>query len=134
MQLFKNDTPSKPGQPEQFTGSAWQDVLIPGGQPGHLHVTNVTFAPGTRTVWHTHPFGQLLVASTGVGRVQKAGEPVQALYPGDSVWIAAGERHWHGAAPDRLFAHLSIQQADAEGEQATWLEPVSEADYGQPPA
>lgn len=126
--------PSEPGAPEQFTGPAWRDVRATGEEPTRIHAASVTFLPGARTVWHTHPRGQVLVAVSGVGRVQKEGEPVRALYPGDGVTIEPGEKHWHGAAPDQVFVHLSIQGADAAGEQATWLEPVSEADYGQLPA
>lgn len=86
------------------------------GEPPHrLHVVLTTFAPGGRTAWHTHPFGQILVALSGTGRVQLEGEPAQVLNPGDSVTIAPGERHWQGAGPDQVFAHISMQGATPDG-------------------
>lgn len=117
------------GAPENFTGVAWQQVIAVGETQSPLHVARVTFEPGARTVWHRHPNGQILIASSGIGRFQLEGSPVVALRPGDSVTIAPGEKHWHGAAPDQLFVHLSMQATDAGGQQATWLEPVSEEDY-----
>ncbi len=89
--------------------------------------------PARAPVWHTHPRGQVLIATTGVGRYQSDGGPVLALQPGDSVTIPAGEKHWHGAAPDQLFVHTSIQAEGDDGEQATWLEPVGDADYTRLP-
>ena len=124
---------TKRGSPESFTGIAWQQTLAVGDAPNPLHVARVTFEPGARTVWHTHPRGQVLIAATGVGRFQTEGGPVLALLPGDSVTIPAGEKHWHGAAPDQLFVHLSIQAEGDGGEQATWLEPVSDEDYARNP-
>lgn len=100
------------GAAESFTGTAWQQTLATGETASPLHVARVTFEPGARTVWHTHPLGQILVASSGVGRFQLEGGPVLALTPGDTVTIAPGEKHWHGAAPDQHFVHLSIQAAD----------------------
>ena len=125
--------PTKPGDPASFTGTAWQQPMAVGETPEPLHVTRVTFEPGARTVWHHHPRGQILVATVGVGRFQVEGGPVLALLPGDSVTFKPGERHWHGAAPDQLFIHVSIQAADAHGEQATWLHPVSDEEYARVP-
>ncbi len=121
------------GAGESFTGIAWQQPIAVGETAEPLHVTRVTFEPGARTVWHHHPAGQVLVATVGVGRFQVQGGSVLALYPGDSVTFAPGEIHWHGAAPDQLFIHVSIQAGDAQGEQATWLHPVSEEDYARDP-
>ena len=134
MKLFKNATqPSELGQPKQFTGSVWNEILALGEAPDALHVARVTFEPAARAAWHTHPLGQILIAVSGVGRVQKVGEPVIALHPGDSVSIAPGERHWHGAAPDQVFVHIAIQGAAPDGEQAAWLDLVTDDEYGQPP-
>lgn len=121
------------GEPMSFTGTAWQQTIAVGETANPLHVARVIFEPGARTVWHTHPLGQILIAVSGIGRFQLDGGPVEALYPGDSVTIASGEKHWHGAAPDQLFIHTSIQAAGDQGEQATWLEPVSDEDYNRPP-
>ncbi len=121
------------GSSESFTGTAWQQTLAVGDAPNPLHVARVTFEPGARTVWHAHPRGQILIATTGVGRSQSEGGPVLALWPGDSVMIAVGEKHWHGAAPDQLFVHTSIQAEGADGEQATWMEPVTDEDYTRAP-
>ncbi|UAJ10562.1 (R)-mandelonitrile lyase [Glacieibacterium megasporae] len=121
------------GSSESFTGTAWQQTLAVGDAPAPLHVARVTFEPGARTVWHTHPRGQILIATIGIGRCQTQGGPVLALLPGDSVSIASGEKHWHGAAPDQLFVHISLQSEGEGGEQAIWLEPVSDEDYGRLP-
>lgn len=125
--------PTNLGRPESFTGTAWQQTLAVTESEHPLHVARVTFEPGARTVWHTHPLGQILIATAGVGRFQIDGGPVFTLRPGDSVTINPGEKHWHGAAPDQLFVHTSIQAAGDDGEQAIWLEPVSDADYAREP-
>ena len=97
------EQPTERGADTSFTGVAWQQALAVGYGPEPLHVARVIFEPAARTVWHHHPHGQILVATSGVGRVQRQGGPVQALLPGDSVVIAPREVHWHGAAPDQLF-------------------------------
>ena len=94
-----------------------------------MRAVNVTFMPGARTNWHTHPLGQTLYVTAGVGRVQLEGEPVQEIRPGDTVYIHPGERHWHGAAPDQFMTHVAIAEADDNGKHIEWLEPVSDADY-----
>ena len=124
-----DDQTTRQGAAESFTGVAWQQALAVGETAEPLHVARVTFEPGARTVWHRHPYGQVLIATAGICRVQVQHGPVVALWPGDSVVIAAGEVHWHGAAPDQLFVHTSIQAADRGGDQATWLHPVSEDEY-----
>ena len=124
---------TRKGVGASFTGIAWQQPIAVSETPEPLHVTRVTFEPGARTVWHHHPAGQVLIATVGIGRFQVEGGAVRALYPGDSVTFAPGEVHWHGAAPDQLFAHVSIQAEDAGGEQATWLHPVSDEDYARDP-
>lgn len=135
MQLTKaEEMKTRQGSSESFTGTAWQQTSAIGEGPNPLHVASVTFEPGARTVWHSHPHGQILIATTGIGRYQSQGGPVLALLPGDSVVISAGEKHWHGAAPDQLFVHTSIQAEGREGEQAKWMEPVADEDYTRPPA
>lgn len=117
-----------------FTGTVWQDEVAVGAAPSRLRATVVSFTPGARTNWHTHAVHQVLWALSGVGRIQKRGEPVQLLSPGDAVLIQAGEMHWHGAAPDRLFAHLSLVESPEQGDATTWFEPVADADYTAEPA
>ena len=128
------EQPTQKGAPESFTGTAWQQPIAVGETARPLHVTRVTFEPGARTVWHHHPGGQVLIATSGIGRFQVEGGPVTAMYPGDGVTFAPGEVHWHGAAPDQLFVHLSMQSEGDGGEQATWLHPVGDEDYARHPA
>lgn len=121
---------SKRGPAEYFTGVVWLDDLAAAGAGAStVRMARVSFEPGARTAWHTHPHGQTLHILSGIGRVQKAGEPVQEVLPGDSVWFEPGERHWHGAAPGTAMSHLAVQLADANGIAATWLEPVTDAEY-----
>ncbi len=121
-------TPSRTGSADWFTGSVRIDPLFQAEPPGQAAGAAVTFEPGARTAWHSHPAGQTLIVTAGLGRVQRAGGPVEEIRPGDVVWIPAGEKHWHGAAPDVAMTHIAIQEAVA-GEVVTWLEPVSDADY-----
>jgi len=124
---------SEPGRPDWFTGTVWLDEVAVATPPSSLRVHAVTFKPGARTAWHTHPLGQILYGLSGIGRVQLANEPVRELRSGDTVFIAPGERHWHGASPERVFIHLAVQEATASGDEATWFEHVSEEDYGLSP-
>ena len=98
--------------------------------PARVRAYRVTFEPGSRTAWHTHPLGQTLHVLSGVGRVQSRGGPVQTIRPGDTVWFAPGEEHWHGAAPGTGMVHIAMQEADETGHHVGWLEQVSDADYG----
>ena len=125
------DTPSRTVNPNWYTGTVWTTALAAGEAPHRLRVVLATFLPGARTAWHTHPFGQVLIATSGTGRVQLAGEPAQVLNPGDSVTIAPGERHWHGAGPDQVFAHISMQGATEDGIMADWSDPVTDNEYRQ---
>ena len=120
---------TKRGPAEYFTGTVWLEELTPAGVSARLRTLRVTFEPGARTAWHTHPHGQVLHIVAGVARVQKSGETVVELFPGDSVWFEPGERHWHGAAADRVMVHLATQMTDDAGNSATWLEPVTDAEY-----
>ncbi len=119
---------TKRGPAEYFTGTVWLDDLT-GGAPSRVKVARVSFEPGARTAWHTHPHGQLLHILSGIARVQRAGEGIVEVQAGDSVWFAPGERHWHGAAPHCAMVHLAVQQADETGNAATWLEHVNDAEY-----
>ena len=124
---------SRPGPAEYFTGAVWQEPIIEAPDPARIRALRVSFAPGARTNWHTHPLGQTLHVVSGVGRVQVLGEPVREILPGDTVWIAPGEKHWHGAAPKTALVHLALQE-HLDGSNVTWMEPVSDADYAVDPA
>lgn len=119
---------SVPGPEDWFTGSVRIDPLFSAEPPGRATGAAVTFEPGARTAWHTHPLGQTLIVTHGLGRVQRAGGPVEEIRPGDVVWFAAGEKHWHGAAPDVAMTHIAVQES-LDGSAVTWLEKVSDADY-----
>lgn len=119
--------PSLKANPAYFAGEVWQDVLIETQAPARLRAIRVTFMPGARTHWHTHPLGQTLHVLSGHGRLQLWGGEVQALNPGDTAWIAPGEKHWHGASPGHTMVHLAMQEA-LDGVQAVWMEPVTDPD------
>ncbi|MGO4737166.1 cupin domain-containing protein [Bosea sp. 2KB_26] len=118
--------PSAKGPAEYFTGTVRIDAPFAGG--GALSGATVTFEPGARTAWHTHPLGQTLLVLSGLGRVQREGGPVEEIRPGDIVWFEPGEKHWHGAAPDCAMAHVAIA-AMKDGSVVTWMEKVADGDY-----
>ncbi|NRP18599.1 hypothetical protein LPJGGPFB_01833 [Ensifer adhaerens] len=120
--------PSTRPPAEYFTGAVRQDPVIEAAEPARVRAVNVTFEPGARTAWHTHPLGQTLVVTSGRGLAQVWGGPVREIKTGDVVWFPPGEKHWHGAAPDTAMAHLAIQEA-LEGKAVDWLEHVSEEQY-----
>ena len=119
---------------EWFTGTVWMDAIAIRTEPSRLRALRVSFEPGARTAWHTHPLGQVIHILTGVGRVQREGGPIHTVRAGDTVVFAPGERHWHGAAPGHGMVHLAMQEADDSGWDATWLEHVTDAEYNQEPA
>jgi quercetin dioxygenase-like cupin family protein len=120
---------SNPGGAENFTGHVRIEPVFAAVRPSRAACANVTFDPGARTAWHTHPLGQRLVVLDGVGRVQREGHPPVEVHAGDVIWFEPGEKHWHGAAPHRAMTHLAIQEHDAEGKVVDWLEKVSDDDY-----
>jgi len=117
------------GPADWFTGRVRIDPLFDATEPGRATGAGVTFEPGGRTAWHTHPLGQTLIVVAGFGRVRREGGPVEEIRPGDVVRFAPGEKHWHGAAPDVAMTHIAIQEA-LDGKAVDWLEHVSDADYG----
>ena len=117
-----------------FTGTVFSDEVVSGKSPSRMRASVVSFTPGGRTAWHSHPVGQTLYCLSGAGRVQFEGQPVQELQPGDTVMIPPNTRHWHGAAPDKLFAHLAMSETTDKGEGTAWFEHVSDADYTKKPA
>ncbi|MGC9198837.1 MAG: (R)-mandelonitrile lyase [Acidobacteriaceae bacterium] len=120
--------PSTKGPAEWFTGSVRIDPLFHAPEPARVQVALVTFEPGARTAWHTHPLGQTLVISSGRGWAQREGGPVEELRPGDVVWFAPGEKHWHGAISTTAMVHIAIQER-LDGVAVDWLEPVSDQQY-----
>ncbi len=127
------DAKSRPGPSENFTGTVWQAPIVEAPEPARIRAAWVSFTPGARTNWHTHPLGQTLHVVSGIGRIQLLGQPVREILPGDTIWIAPGEKHWHGAAPKNALVHLAMQES-LDGSHATWLEPVSDEDYAATPA
>jgi quercetin dioxygenase-like cupin family protein len=106
----------------------WQDPVIATSAPARLVANRVSFEPGARTNWHTHPLGQTLYVISGVGRIQTKGGPMRELRPGDVVWIPPGEKHWHGGSPTTSMTHIAMQES-LDGNHATWMEPVTDAEY-----
>ena len=132
MQIISADArPSHRAPADWFTGRVWQDPVIEAPDPARVRALRVTFEPGARTAWHTHPLGQTLHVLSGAGLVGLRGQPPRIIRPGDTIWFAPHEEHWHGAAPDTAMCHLAIQEA-LEGRAVDWLEHVSETDYRLP--
>lgn len=122
------EQPSKYGPADWFTGTVRFDPLFDHSEPARVAGLSVTFEPGARTAWHTHPLGQTLIVTAGVGWVQRDGGPVEEVRPGDVVWFPPGEKHWHGATPTTAMTHLAIQEK-LDGKAVDWLEHVSDAQY-----
>jgi quercetin dioxygenase-like cupin family protein len=120
--------PSGKGQAEYFTGSVRIDPLHQAHEPARVGCASVTFEPGARTAWHSHPLGQTLIVTAGCGRVQRWGGQIEEIRPGDVVWIPPGEKHWHGAAPTTAMTHIAIQEY-LDGKAADWMEQVSDEQY-----
>ena len=120
--------PSGAGPAEYFTGAVRVDPLFSAPEPARVACALVTFEPGARTAWHTHPLGQTLFVTSGLGRAQREGGPVEEIRPGDVVWFPPGEKHWHGAGPTTAMSHVAIQEK-LDGSPVTWLEPVTDEQY-----
>jgi quercetin dioxygenase-like cupin family protein len=120
--------PSGKGPAEWFTGAVRIDPLLDAPDPARVAGASVTFEPGARTAWHTHPLGQTLIVTSGVGRVQRSGVPIEEIRPGDVVWFAPGEKHWHGASATTAMTHIAIQEK-IEGKAVDWMERVSDDQY-----
>lgn len=117
------------GPADWFTGTVRIDPLFSAPAPARVAGAAVTFEPGARTAWHTHPLGQTLIVTAGVGRVQREGGSIEEIRPGDIVWFEPGEKHWHGAGPTTAMTHIAIQEA-LDGKPVDWLEHVTDAEYG----
>jgi len=122
--------PSAGGPAANFTGAVRVDPLFQPQAPSRTAAAYVTFEPGARSAWHSHPLGQTLVVTAGVGRVQQWGGKVQVIRPGNVIWTPPGVKHWHGAAPTTALTHMAIQEAD-QGKTVEWMEKVSDVQYNQ---
>ena len=121
---------SAKGPADWFTGAVRIDPLIHAPDPARLQGACVTFEPGARTAWHTHPLGQTLVVTSGTGRAQRDGGPIEEIRPGDVVWFAPGEKHWHGASPTTAMTHIALQER-LGGNVVDWMEQVSDEQYSR---
>lgn len=121
--------PSSRGPADWFTGTVRVDPLFQAAAPARVAGAAVTFEPGARTAWHTHPLGQTLLVTSGLGRAQREGGPIEEIRPGDVVWFPPHEKHWHGASPTTAMTHLAIQES-LDGTAVEWLEKVTDAQYG----
>ena len=129
MDIYRNASrPSAKGPADWFTGTVRIDPLFGAPAPARAGGAHVTFEPGARTAWHTHPLGQTLIVTSGLGFVQRDGGPIEEIRPGDVIWFAPGERHWHGASATNAMSHIAIQEA-VDGKAVDWLEHVTDAQY-----
>jgi quercetin dioxygenase-like cupin family protein len=122
---------STKGPTDWFTGTVRIDPLFQAPAPARVQGVSVTFEPGARTAWHTHPLGQTLIVMAGCGWAQRNGEPIEEIRPGDIVWFRPGEKHWHGATPTTAMTHIAIQE-QLDGKAVDWMEKVSEEQYHRP--
>lgn len=132
MHITRNSIETKAAPSEWFTGAVYVDTVATPAGFSRLSANSVHFTPGARTAWHTHPNGQTIYVTEGVGRCQRRGGPVEVIRPGDRVFFEPGEEHWHGAAPDRFMTHLAMLEVDGDGNSAVWGEHVTD-EYGQYP-
>lgn len=116
------------GPADWFTGSVRIDPLFNGFDPARVQGAHVTFEPGARTAWHTHPLGQTLIVTSGKGLAQRLGGAIEEILPGDVVWFPPGEKHWHGASPTTAMTHIAIQEV-LDGKVVDWMEPVTDEQY-----
>jgi quercetin dioxygenase-like cupin family protein len=134
VQIWRNSIETMPGPSEWFTGAVYIDAVATASDRSRLQVSSVHFTPGARTAWHTHPNGQTIYVTEGIGLAQRRGSPIEFIRPGDRVFFEPGEDHWHGAAPDRFMTHLAMLQVDDDGTSASWGAHVSDDEYNAAPA
>ncbi|NND44881.1 MAG: cupin domain-containing protein [Xanthomonadales bacterium] len=129
MEIYRSGArAARQGPEDHFTGRVWLEPQIETPEPARVRALRVTFEPGARTAWHTHPLGQTLLVQSGLGLIQVWGGEIAEIRPGDTVWFAPGEKHWHGAAPDSPMCHLAVQEA-LDGATVDWLEHVTDDQY-----
>lgn len=134
MQITRNATETMAGPSEWFTGAVFIDTVATPSHASRLSASSVHFTPRARTAWHTHPNGQTIFVTEGVGLCQRRGGPLEVIRPGDRVFFEPSEDHWHGAAPDRFMTHLAMLDVDDDGNSTTWGEHVTDQEYGAAPA
>ena len=133
MEITRNSTETALGPREWFTGTVYIDTLAMPSEPSRLQAASVHFTPAARTAWHTHPFGQTIYVTEGVGLCQRRDGPVEVIRPGDRVFFEPGEDHWHGAAPNRFMTHIAMQEVDDDGRPVTWGDHVTDDEYAAAP-
>lgn len=133
MQVTRNQLPTTPGPSTWFTGSVYLDPIAAPTGTSRLTATSVHFTPGARTAWHTHPNGQTIYVTEGIGLAQRRGGPIELIRPGDRVFFEPGEDHWHGAAPNRFMTHLAMLEVDEAGTSAVWGDHVTDEEYAAAP-
>jgi len=129
MQITRNSLSTTIGPADWFTGTVYFDIMATASEPSRLTASSVHFTPGARTAWHTHPNGQTIYVTEGVGRCQRRGRPIEIIRPGDRVYFEPGEHHWQGADPTRFMTHVAMQDVDDQGNQATWADHVTDEEY-----
>ena len=134
MQITRNGIETTPGPGDWFTGSVYIDTVATAADGSGLSASSVHFTPGAHTAWHTHPHGQTIWVTEGLGVCQRRGGPVEVIRPGDRVFFEPGEVHWHGAAPTRFMTHIAMAQADDQGSVVVWGDHVADEEYGAAPA
>jgi quercetin dioxygenase-like cupin family protein len=134
MQITRSSIETQKGPADWFTGDVYIDAAAAPSEPARTGAGFVHFTPGARTAWHTHPFGQTIFVTEGVGLCQREGEPIEVIRPGDRVFFEPGENHWHGAAPTRFMTHVAIQEYDESGSPVTWGRHVTDDEYSAAPA
>jgi quercetin dioxygenase-like cupin family protein len=132
MIIHRSGRPTLRAASQYFTGTVWQDPIVEAPAPANLRALRVSFEPGARTAWHTHPLGQTIYITDGLGLVQREGGPVQVVRPGDVVFFEPNERHWHGASPTVGMVHIAMQEAK-DGKHVDWAEHVTDEQYLSPP-
>jgi len=133
MQITRSSLDTVVGPSDWFTGTVYVDAVAAPVPPSRVQAASVHFTPGARTAWHTHPFGQNIFVTEGIGLCQRRGGPIEMIRPGDRVFFEAGEEHWHGAAANRFMVHIALQDVDEQGTLATWGEHVTDEEYGAAP-
>ena len=129
MQITRNSVQTTAGPSEWFTGTVHLDAVAVPSAGSRVQASSVRFTPGARTAWHTHPHGQTIFVTEGIGLCRRRGGPVEVIRPGDRVFFEPGEDHWHGAAPDRFMSHLALVQVDEDGKAPDWGDHVTDEEY-----
>jgi quercetin dioxygenase-like cupin family protein len=133
MRITRNDVATARGPSEWFTGEVYLDAIAVPSNASRINASAVHFTPGARTAWHTHPNGQTIWVTEGVGLCQRRGGPIEVIRPGDRVFFEPGEDHWHGAAPNRFMTHVAMLEVDDAGHPATWGDHVTDEEYSAAP-